>query len=96
MSEEPEPLADDLARLLAAERDGLPCCELVRRVHRRRGTVLAALRSDPRFEHRGRTHESRWRLRRTPWGGMGRKLLPWDGLDASGVPVVGRRAASAS
>lgn len=47
-------LADDLARLLAAEPDGLSCDELARRLHRRRASVLAALHGDSRFRARRR------------------------------------------
>jgi hypothetical protein len=92
-------LASDLARLLDGEPFGLSGRELARRVRRRRVDVLAALRVDPRFEHSGRTHGSRWRLRRRA-GPNGNRLtrddLPWAELDAAGVPVVGRGAESAA
>jgi hypothetical protein len=94
-------LADDLARVLRAEPLGLPCHVLARRVHRRRAVVRVTLRDDPRFEHYGRTHGSRWRLSvemgrgRNGTGDRG-SCLPWSGLDHSGVPLVGRAAETGS
>jgi hypothetical protein len=86
-------LADDLAGALEREPLGLPCAELAARLHRRRSTLVAALRVDPRFEHEGRTRGSRWRLvAEMPSGPNGnrsrRNDLPWDELDPSGVPVL--------
>jgi hypothetical protein len=92
-------LADDLRRVLAEHPYGLPCAELARRVHRRRSDVLATLRTGP-FEHRGRTCGSRWRVaagsrRRGSRARTGSNVLPWDELDRSGVPAIGRRTLSA-
>ena len=94
-------LADDLRRVLADEPLGFSCDELARCVHRRRALVLAALRTDPRFEHDGRTRGSRWRLadqegRGRNGTGTGRNDLPWPELDASGVPALVRRAENAA
>jgi hypothetical protein len=55
-------LADGLAGELEAAPDGLTCDELARRVRRRRADVLAVLRADPFFRHRGRTRGSRWHI----------------------------------
>jgi hypothetical protein len=55
-------LLADLERVLASEPLGLSCCALARRLHRRKSDVLAALSSDRRFAHSGKTHGSRWRL----------------------------------
>jgi hypothetical protein len=90
-------LAGDLRRVLAGEPGGLPCCELVRRVRRRRGDVLAELRSGPCFEHAGHGRGSRWRLAgETPATGLRAHLGPqdrwWGDLDASGVPALARAA----
>jgi hypothetical protein len=86
-------LADDLAVALANEPCGLPCDELAPRVRRRRKDVLDALRSDPRFERRGRTRGSRWQLvsagRPRAWDGMGRN--PAAGPDRSVAPTNGRQ-----
>jgi hypothetical protein len=89
-------LGDDLARVLDAEPFGLPCVELVARLKRRRGDVLATLRADSRFAHHGRARGSRWRL--AEWGALGRdgtgsaaSKLPWLELDPSGIPI-GRRS----
>jgi hypothetical protein len=62
--------------------------------------VLAALVDDPRFEHSGEGRGSRWRIATEPrvsasWVTQGNEDLPWSYLDPSGVPAVGRRAASA-
>jgi hypothetical protein len=88
-------LGDDLSRVLDGEPFGLPCVELVARLKRRRGDVLAALRADPRFEHEGRTRGSRWRLAAD--AGLGRNGagsgaigLPWLALDPSGIPIAQR------
>jgi hypothetical protein len=94
-------LADDLRRVLAEESFGLPGRELARRLRRRRADVLAQLQSDPRFKHSGRTRGSRWRLAekegRGPNGNRpAAHELRWDELDPSGVPVIWRRALSAS
>jgi hypothetical protein len=88
-------LAADLAHVLAAEPCGLPCCELVRRLQRRRGDVLAVLRTDARFKRRGRTRGSRWQLAASEGQGrngtgLGRNVLPWLELDPSGVPLARR------
>jgi hypothetical protein len=56
-------LADDLARLLDAEPDGLSGRELARRVGLRLSAVVAVLREDPRFVHDGAGRGSRWGLR---------------------------------
>jgi len=53
-------LGDVLAELLAGEPAGLSCDVLARRTHRRKADVLAKLRSDSRFEHRGQRRGSRW------------------------------------
>lgn len=71
-------LTDELAALLQVERSGLPCNELARRLGRRRGDVLKALRWDPRFEQRGTGRGSRWRTtaavpRESVWDVLGRK-----------------------
>jgi hypothetical protein len=99
-------LADDVARVLASEAFGLPGREVARRVRRRRCKVVAVLRGDQRFVHDGRGRASRWRMAR--WGvaagmprdhhqdNMGHEDMPWLGLDASGVPLVRRRAAGTS
>jgi len=59
---DPTVLALELAAELRAAPDGLTCDELARCVRRRRSDVLAALRADPLFQHRGRTRGSRWRI----------------------------------
>jgi hypothetical protein len=89
-------LGDELELVLVGEPVGLPCDELARLVHRRRRVVLATLRAQPRFVHEGRTRRSRWRVvaqegRGRNGAGGGRNDLPWAGLDASGVPLAGRR-----
>jgi hypothetical protein len=93
-------LVDDLELVLAGEPFGLSCDGLAKRLHRKRELVLVALRSDVRFEHEGRTRESRWRLA----SGVGletrpiplpRPRLPWSELDPSGVPLAGREAHTA-
>jgi hypothetical protein len=71
-------LGDDLAHVLAGEPAGLSCDELALRVHRRRRVVLATLRTDSRFERRGRGRGSRWVLAartapRARQDGLGRK-----------------------
>jgi hypothetical protein len=66
-------LGDDLARVLAEERLGLSGTDLVQRVRRRRGDVLACLRGDPRFQRVGNGRGARWTLDRTRWGGLGRE-----------------------
>ena len=91
MTAERRPIADDLARVLAAEPVGLPCRELARRVHRRFVDVLAVLRADPRFVHRGRTRGSRWRLS-APQDRMGANHPARPDLDPLGIPIIGRRA----
>jgi hypothetical protein len=55
-------LADELAALLSREPSGLACNELARRLRRRRGDVLDALRWDPRFGRCGGGRGSRWRM----------------------------------
>jgi hypothetical protein len=94
-------LADDLAHVLTVEPFGLSCRTLARRVHRRDVVVREALRDDARFERSGRNRGSRWRLASSiPPGrlrtGSGRILSSSPSLDASGVPLVGRKALSAS
>jgi hypothetical protein len=94
-------LADDLRRMLADESFGLSGRALARRVRRRYADVLATLHGDPRFEHSGGTQGSRWRLAAQAGSGAdgnrpARDDPPWDELDPSGVPVVWRRALSAS
>jgi hypothetical protein len=91
-------LGDELARVLDGEPTGLPCDALARLVHRRRALVLAALTGDPRFQHEGNTHGSRWRCAPIP---LETRPIPsrgdpsvWASLDPSGVPLVGRRAES--
>jgi len=54
------PLGDEIARLLAAELDGMPCDAIAARLGRRRTDVRLALVSDPRFRRRGRGRASRW------------------------------------
>jgi hypothetical protein len=66
-------LGDVLVVLLADEPVGLSCDELALRSHRRRRAVLVTLRTDSRFEHRGRGRGSRWVLATPP-------LASWDGL----------------
>ena len=88
-------LADELTNVLDGEQFGLSCDQLALRLRRRRSDVLAVLRSDPRFEHDGRTCGSRWRMTTEPplsasWDGTGRNVLPWDDPDPSGVPVLFR------
>jgi hypothetical protein len=62
--------------------------------------VLAALNADPRFQHEGNTHGSRWRRASMP---LETRPIPfrgdpslWASLDPSGVPIVGRRAEDAA
>jgi hypothetical protein len=73
-------LGDDLARVLDGEPAGLSCDALALRVHRRRRVVLATLRTDSRFERRGRGRGSRWLAARTAprarQDGLGRKDRP--------------------
>ena len=73
-----ELLALDIAAVLAAEPFGVSCDALAKRLHRRRPVVLAALRTDARFVHDGRTHGSRWRLSASGRDGSG-----WDGMSAT-------------
>jgi hypothetical protein len=73
-----ERLVEDLFVVLSAAPFGLPCDLIARRVQRRRTDVLAALRADPRFEHRGGGRGSRWSLAAEnplegSWDGLGRK-----------------------
>jgi hypothetical protein len=93
-------LGDELAREIDREPVGLSCDALARRVHRRRAIVLAALNADPRFQHEGNTHGSRWRraavsLETRPIPSRDDPSL-WASLDPSGIPIVGRGAESAS
>jgi hypothetical protein len=53
-------LGDVLAAVLDLEPAGLSCDALARRTNRRKAHVLATLRSDSRFEHRGQRRGSRW------------------------------------
>jgi hypothetical protein len=62
--------------------------------------VLAALNADPRFQHEGNTHGSRWRHVPLP---LETRPIPsrddprlWASLDPSGVPILGRRAQDAA
>jgi hypothetical protein len=55
-------LAEEVVHVLTYEPLGLTGRALANKVQRRRAAVLAALRSDPRFEHTGRNRGSRWRL----------------------------------
>jgi len=89
-------LAPEIAAVLAEEPFGLSCDVLAKRLARRRADVLAALRADTRFEHGGTRRGSRWRLAPEPWDGLGRKDRRSLDLDPSGVPTLGRRAASAA
>jgi hypothetical protein len=93
-------LARSLLDLLAGRSEGLSCDEIAARLRRRRSDVLVVLQADPRFEHNGRTHGSRWRT--TPRDGMGRVEnatradgRSWPELDPSGVPVIARGPESA-
>ena len=93
-------LGDELAKVLDREPTALSCDALTRRVHRRRTVVLAALNADPRFQHEGNTHGSRWRrvplpLETRPIPSRGEPSLRAS-LDPSGVPIVGRRAEDAA
>jgi hypothetical protein len=94
-------LADDVARVLASEPLGLPCCDVARRVRRRRGDVLSVLLGDRRFVHDGRGRGSRWRLaagvpRRGSQAHLGSEDMERLGLDPSGVPIVATGAQGAS
>jgi hypothetical protein len=83
---------DDLVAVLAEEPTGLSCRELAVRLRRRRPTLAATLRADRRFEQSGRGRASRWRLRGTNQEPQRLAETPWDDLDASGVPALGREA----
>jgi hypothetical protein len=89
-------LAGDLRLLLAGEPAGLSCRELTRRLGRRRGDVLAELRSGS-FEHDGRGRGSRWRLTASlgPRAHLGPQDRWWLDLDAAGVPALVRRPENA-
>jgi hypothetical protein len=52
-------LTRDLVVLLESSPSGLSCEELAKRLRRRKADVLDMLRSDERFERRGRTAGSR-------------------------------------
>jgi hypothetical protein len=62
-------IADEIVDVLLAEPLGLSARTIASRVHRRRGDVVTALRSDARFAAVGENRGSRWRVRqREPQG----------------------------
>lgn len=76
---ETEPLADEVAAVLADEPFGVPLAELARRLRRRQMDLRTSLRFDARFTATGATRGRRWRLvaqgrRRDVRDGMGRNL----------------------